>query len=783
MILLKSCLELARRYILLRELVYDIYTPLGHPDPMKDNAPMLKSSHRQYVRAAPIVDRDERFVLRLSIRYLRRIIRRSGPFDGATLEFVSWILGDTRTETLVKELVARFGREEDRKAFAGADDTDDLHALAWRCLRRVRGRKGRAKKIVDGHLERRLRDLRYRGRAPLEAARRQVGKMLALSELEAEFAIFIYLSDVWPQFETFFSNNLECFRPTGRKHLAAALDITIGDLTDLERGRLTSLEVISRESYGMTISSEYQLLFEKVGDAQAASGGLFSKVPRVSLELDAHRVDLAETAHLLRLLALPSGDSSTHILLYGTPGTGKTSYARALIQQLGEEAFEVLPQQQGLVGTSRRAALIACINMTGAAGGPIVVVDEADALLNTTSSLLGLPILGADSEKAWVNVFLERSGLRMIWICNEIAGIDPSVRRRFAYSMVFRSLGRDQREAIWKSVAKRRGVLRLLPESVRQRLAEEYYLSAGIIDMAVRKAKSVAKRDRGIFLEALRRGLVSHDVLLRGGEAARAKEDVNESFLPEVLETSVALRKILGVMSATSVRLYGDGEGSGEMERRHHVRGLNALFHGPPGTGKSELARYLAKTLGRQVLIKRASDIKSKYVGESEAQLARAFREAENEESILIFDEVDSFLHPRDSALESWAIDLTNEFLTQLERFGGIAICTTNHLAGLDIAVLRRFQLKVFFDYLSEAGKEILYQKILAPLSSQTFGQEERTQVRAIGPLSGGDFVVVRGQLEFAEDLSHAELMKALEAETALRRGHLPAGFRAPTPT
>ena len=77
-----------------------------------------------------------------------------------------------------------------------------------------------------------------------------------------------------------------------------------------------------------------------------------------------------------------------------------------------------------------------------------------------------------------------------------------------------------------------------------------------------------------------------------------------------------------------------------------------------------------------------------------------AFERAEADGAILLIDEVDSFLQERKGAEKSWEVTQVNEMLTQMESFGGLFIASTNLMDGLDAASLRRFDLKVRFDYL-----------------------------------------------------------------------------------
>ena len=135
------------------------------------------------------------------------------------------------------------------------------------------------------------------------------------------------------------------------------------------------------------------------------------------------------------------------------------------------------------------------------------------------------------------------------------------------------------------------------------------------------------------------------------------------------------------------------------------------LFYGLSGTGKTEFARYISSCLGKDILLKRASDILDKYVGESEKHIKDAFQEAEATNSILLFDEADSFFADRNSVHNSWERTQVNEFLTQMEEFGGILICTTNLKQIMDSAMNRRFHMIVEFKSLTENGIECMLKR------------------------------------------------------------------------
>lgn len=122
---------------------------------------------------------------------------------------------------------------------------------------------------------------------------------------------------------------------------------------------------------------------------------------------------------------------------------------------------------------------------------------------------------------------------------------------------------------------------------------------------------------------------------------------------------------------------------------------ISLLLTGPPGTGKTALAHELARTLDRPLVVKRASDLLSKWVGETEQQIAGAFAEARSSGAVLLFDEADSLLFDRSTARSSWEVGQVNELLTWLDSHPLPVVAATNHAERLDPATLRRFVFKV----------------------------------------------------------------------------------------
>jgi AAA+ superfamily predicted ATPase len=137
------------------------------------------------------------------------------------------------------------------------------------------------------------------------------------------------------------------------------------------------------------------------------------------------------------------------------------------------------------------------------------------------------------------------------------------------------------------------------------------------------------------------------------------------------------------------------------------------LFHGAPGTGKTQAAKYIAKKLNMPLLVVDHSQIVDKYVGETEKRIAEVFKRAEQEKCILFFDEADSLLGARSGAEHSWEISKVNSLLQSMETFNGVAIFATNYASQLDQAVNRRLLMKVNFELPDQEERAKIWEALL----------------------------------------------------------------------
>lgn len=147
-------------------------------------------------------------------------------------------------------------------------------------------------------------------------------------------------------------------------------------------------------------------------------------------------------------------------------------------------------------------------------------------------------------------------------------------------------------------------------------------------------------------------------------------------------------------------------------------RGVSMLFYGPPGTGKTLMAQAIANKHKMKLKVIATADVESSAPGEAERNIRKHFEDAKREKAILLFDECDSLIYTRQNVGPIMGAQV-NELLSQIERFEGITIFTTNRLGTLDEAVNRRLALKLEFDMPTRDQRAEIWQRMFpkkAPL-------------------------------------------------------------------
>ena len=473
-------------------------------------------------------------------------------------------------------------------------------------------------------------------------------------------------------------------------------------------------------------------------------------------------------------------EAGVNVLLYGPPGTGKTELAKVVAQAAGLDLYEVeYADRDGnsLSGRDRyRSLQIAQVFLKGSTHSALLFDEVEDvfppisseaAQLMARSEQLTLPASGSVNGKAWVNQILESNSVPTLWVTNRIEQIDPAFRRRFAYHLELRSPPPGAREGIVRKALE--GVP--VSDEFVARLTARKGLTPAQIRTAVRFARLASAPEDKMDAPVDGAGL---QAILQGGRASLV-----ESLIERQLKNAdVALGNAVQARSRPSVTHYDLAMLNVE-SRFKIARIVTALqasghgslcFYGPPGTGKTALAEHIASALDRPLLIKQASDLMSKYVGETEQQMAAMFREAELEKAVLLLDEADSFLQDRRGAQRTYEVTEVNEMLQGMERYKGIFICTTNLLESLDQAALRRFTFKIRFMPLTSAQRQTMFITEALAGDAAQLTPPLQNRLAQLTQLCPGDFAAVRRQAVILDvALSAEEFLSQLEAEHRIK--------------
>jgi transitional endoplasmic reticulum ATPase len=467
--------------------------------------------------------------------------------------------------------------------------------------------------------------------------------------------------------------------------------------------------------------------------------------------------------------ALRSKMRGVNVLFYGATGSGKTELVRLVATALGTALHCASAEDsdgESLSAGSRLTSLLLGHRLLEGTGA-LMVFDELEDLFAGNDEGFRWPTFTpvrrgrvrgrADGiSKAWFNQLLEQNPVPTVWISNDVANVDPAFLRRFSFAVEFRDPSPKQRARMLS-----RHLIasdRIAPTEV-EAIAARHAVPAAVLERALVAARLISPTDAADW-GTVERIIAPIDRLMNGEATARPVAFEAGRYSLEALNTPVDLELL-------SARLEGWTAGDRP--------GITLCLHGPPGTGKSEFVKYLAHRMGREVLYRRVSDLQSMWVGETEKAIAAAFRQAEEEGSVLLFDEADSFLRDRRGALRGWEVTQVNEFLQRLESFRGVVACTTNLVEDLDEASLRRFVFKIPFAHLRPEQAASLFERVFASSLVEPLDDGGRASLSAalarVGDLAPGDFAAAARRLAvFGVRVSVAQCVDELRAEVAVKR-------------
>ena len=200
--------------------------------------------------------------------------------------------------------------------------------------------------------------------------------------------------------------------------------------------------------------------------------------------------------------------------------------------------------------------------------------------------------------------------------------------------------------------------------------------------------------------------------------------------------------------------------------------GYRALFYGPPGTGKTLTATLLGKYTGRKVFRIDLSTVVSKYIGETEKNLAHLFDGARHKQWILFFDEADALFGKRTSvkdAHDRFANQEVSYLLQRVEEFDGLVILASNFKANLDDAFLRRFNAIIRFPFPDEADRVAIWRTCLPARAEFEDGVDLPARLARF-ELAGGSIVNVVQHTCLAAISRKSSLIRLADALRGIQR-------------
>ncbi len=454
-----------------------------------------------------------------------------------------------------------------------------------------------------------------------------------------------------------------------------------------------------------------------------------------------------------------TGRHGVNVLLYGPPGTGKSQLVRVLAKTLDCALYEVTSEDEdgdSVQSTLRLRSYHAAQSFLTQHDHALLVFEEAEDIFpERRFEWLSGGGSGNHGSKAWINRVLEENKAPAFWVLNSVERVDPAYTRRFDMVIEMPIPPRRQREKIIKKACQD-----MVSQECMGYLADIEELAPAVITRTISVLRCIRDELPRQTVEASLRDMI-RSTLKAQGHRVRPGMDANRLptyYDPSFINTETDLKALARGLS---------GNKSGRI-----------CLYGPPGTGKTAFGRWLAGELDIPLVVKRASDLLSPYIGVAEKNMAAAFESAARDGAVLMIDEVDTFVQDRRNATRSWEVSMVNEFLTQLENYPGVFIASTNLMDGLDPATMRRFDVKSKFDYLDSEQAWLLFRRQARTYGFSARSKKLKIQLDKLNRLTPGDFAVAARVHRFTPLKNGQDLVNALVTECSHKeQAHRAVGF------
>jgi SpoVK/Ycf46/Vps4 family AAA+-type ATPase len=582
----------------------------------------------------------------------------------------------------------------------------------------------------------------------------KISKLADLNNYEKEiieFAILLYEHELLQDITSYIGGNLTINQT--KKALSIILNIPLKELdrSFSPHSKLSKSSLLIIDYYGTDLNRRLEFITDRFPSKMfSTESNIEYMIKEIVCECDNTELTLNDFTHLDKELSILipylkngiiTNQKGVNVLLYGVPGTGKTELTKLLANELKKSLYEISYSDHDDEPIDGRKRLEAYKSAQALLSNKdiFLMFDEVEDVLNNDDN----PLTKRQKNKAWINRILENNLIPTVWITNNVRSIDNAIIRRFDIVIEVAIPNKSKRVEIINKFSQNQ-----LSIDAISKLASNETIAPALISRASKVVSSLGgfeNKDSAFEM------IIDNTLKAQGYDGIKENSSISlpKTYNPNYINSSMDLEKLtLGIGKSQNARI---------------------CLYGPAGTGKSAYGKYIAEKLDKSVIIKKGSDLLSKWLGETEKNIANAFKEAKEEGSVLIFDEVDSFLANRNNANKNWEITQVNEMLVQMESFNGIFIATTNLMDNLDPASLRRFDLKMEFTYLKPEQASKLFISECENIGLNKISNDDTKKIKSLSLLTPGDFAAVFRQNRFNPIENVNDFYQRLKSEVTIK--------------